>query len=175
MNAIYGQYEKPLLGEKPAYVRPPDMSIGDLTPIDSIIFEHACRIAIEQGDGVCISGEQMINDLKEQGISEAQVKETQEVLEGRSYVEVHYVIAPSASHVYDFRITTLGFDKFAHAGIPDYGMLCADVARCFVRDVQNGGTSSNHSVADELKRPFVIVDHIFETFAAKRLLPQTAD
>ena len=163
VNAIYGQYERPPLGDKPPYVQPEDKVIGDLTPIDSTIFEHACRIAIEQGHTVGISGDQMIDDLKAQGISKAQIKETHEVLEGRSYVEVHYVISDPSSHVYDFRITTLGFDKFAHVGIPDYGKLCGDVARCFVRDVQNGGTSSNHAIADELKQPIVIVDHVYQS------------
>lgn len=163
VNAIYGLYERPPLGDKPPYVQPEGKVIDDLTPIDSTIFEHACRIAIEQGNTVSISGDQMIDDLKAQGISEAQIKETQEVLEGRSYVEVHYVISDPSSHVYDFRITTLGFDKFAHVGIPDYGKLCGEMARCFVRDVQNGGTSSNHAIADELKQPIVIVDHIFQS------------
>jgi hypothetical protein len=170
VNAIYGQYERPPLGEKPLYVQAGGRVIDGLTPIDSTIFEHACRIAIEQGHTVSISGDQMIDDLKVQGISEAQIKETQEVLEGRSYVEVQYVISDSSSHVYDFGITTLGFDKFAHVGIPDYGKLCADVGRCFVRDVQNGGTSSNHPIADELKEPFVVVDHIFQSLGYNGLI-----
>lgn len=45
VNAIYGQYERPPLGQPPIYVH--DVLKPDgLTPIDSTIFGHACRIAL---------------------------------------------------------------------------------------------------------------------------------
>jgi hypothetical protein len=49
VNAIYGQYGKPPLGERAPYIGTDGLSINGLTPIDSTIFEHACRIAIEEG------------------------------------------------------------------------------------------------------------------------------
>jgi hypothetical protein len=122
VNALFGQFEKPRLGEQPPYVRPEVLNIGELTQIDSTIFEHACRTAIKQGHASIISGNQIVSDLKDMGISEAQIMETQEVLEGRYYIELHRVLAPP--HVYDFNITNFGFDQFARVGIPDYGKRC---------------------------------------------------
>jgi hypothetical protein len=172
VNLLFGQYDlasgKPPLGDKPAYVEPDVLSIGDLTPIDSTIFEHACRIAIEQEDTVSISGEQMGNDLREQGISEAQIMETQDILEGRYYVEVHRVCGPL--HVYDFTITTYGFGQFARVGVPDYGNLCADVAQCLVRQMQDGKNVSNVSVTETVKQPRIIVEHIIEELADLNLI-----
>ncbi len=125
VNAIHGQYNKPPLGEKPAYVRPEVLKIGDLTPIDCVIFERACRISIEQGHSDLISGKQLVMELGKQGISEAQIMETQEVLEGREYIEIYCVLGPP--HAYEFAITTTGFDQFARTGIPE---LSKTLCRC---------------------------------------------
>jgi len=156
LNSIYGQYSKPPLGQAPAYVRPDVLQMDGLSAIDSIIFEHACKIAIEQGHSIIISGERLVAELGPQGISEQQIMESQEVLEARLYIEVHRVMGPP--HVYAFAITSYGFDQFARIGIPDYGKLCGDVARELVRQEDK----TNTAVADELHQPILIVDHIFE-------------
>ena len=164
INAIYGQYQKPPLGPKPAYVRPDVLTIEELTRIDSIIFERACRIAIDQGDPDIISGKQLVSELGAQGISEAQIMETQDVLEGRRYIKLHRVIAPP--HALDFAITTVGFDRFAQVGIPDYGKICGDVARLLVREAEK----TNTGVAQALNQPIRIIEHIFESLAHNGLI-----
>lgn len=169
VNAIFGQFERPTLGEQPSYVRSDVLNIGELTRIDSTIFEHACQMAIKQNHADIISGEQIVGDLKDMGISEAQIMETQEILEGRYYINVQRVLGPP--HVYDFSITNFGFDQFAQVGIPDYGRICADVARCLVREVlQHNGQASKHSVAGELKQPLFIVEHILTILASNNLI-----
>jgi hypothetical protein len=166
VNAIYGQYEKPPLGAAPPYVRSEVLQIGDLTRIDSIIFEHACRIAVEQGHADGIDADRLIGDLNAQDISEAQIMESQEILEGRFYIELYSVMGPP--HVYDFKITTHGFDQFANAGIPNWGQLLASVARILVREViQNQGQTSKHAIADELQQPKFLVEHVFKVFKSK--------
>jgi hypothetical protein len=157
VNSIFGQYEKPPLGPKPAYVRPDVLTMDGLTRIDSVILEHACRIAIEQGHSVLISGDRLVSELAAQGISEAQIMESEEVLEGRYCVRIHRVMGPP--HAYDFAITTAGFDKFAQVGIPEYGKLCAEVARLLVREEHQ----SNTGVAQALSQPIRIIEHIFES------------
>jgi hypothetical protein len=54
----------------------------------------------------------------------------------------------------------MGFDLFAHTCIPEYSKLCADVGRCLVRNEH----MNNRSVAQALKLPLRIVEHIFESF-----------
>jgi TIR domain len=126
VNAVYGQYSKPPLGAAPAYVRPDVLQMDGLTPIDSVIFEHACKTAIEQGHSALISGARLVSELEPLGISEKQIMETEEILEGRLYIEVLRVMGPL--HAYDFSISSYGFDQFVQAAIPDYGELCASVA-----------------------------------------------
>ena len=171
VNAVYGQYNKPPLGNTPAYVRPDVLQMDGLTPIDSVIFEHACKIAIEQGHSMLIHGGRMVSELAPQGVSEKQIMETQEVLEGRLYIELYRVLGPL--HAYDFRITSYGFDQFVRSAVPDYGKLCADVGRLLVR----GEHETNHSIVQELQQPIRIVDHILETFEHNGLVKssQTMD
>jgi hypothetical protein len=164
VNAVYGQYHKPPLGSAPSYVRPDVLHLDGLTPIDSVIFEHACKIAIEQGHSTLISGERIVTELGPQGISEAQIMETEEILEGRLYIEVYRVMGPP--HAYDFKITSYGFDQFIQVSLSDYGKLCADVARLLVRSEDN----SNFDASQELKQPIRIIDHIFETLKHNGLI-----
>jgi hypothetical protein len=171
VNTIYGQYGKPPLGVAPAYVRPDVLKLEGLSPIDSVIFEHACNVAMEQGHSSLIHGERLVKELEPQGISEEQIMETEEILEGRLYIEVLRVMG--LPHAYDFAITSYGFDQFAQAGIADYGTLCRDVARLLVQEEHR----SNFTIAQQLSKPIRIVDHILETFKYNGVLrsSQTLD
>jgi hypothetical protein len=165
INAIHGQYAKPPLGPKPPYSgRHEVLAMEGLTRIDSIIFEYACGIAIEQGHPDSIDGARLVTDLGEKGISEAQIVETEEVLERRGYIEIDRVIGPP--HAYDFAITKFGFDQFAQTGIPEYGRICAEVARVLVCKER----VSNLSVAQALSQPIRIVEHIFESLESNELI-----
>lgn len=169
VNAIYGQYEKLPLGAAPAYVQLDILNIGELTKIDSAIFEHACHLALEQRHAVIISGEQLVTDMHKLGISEEQIMETQEVLDGRSYIEMLRVMGPP--HVYDFGITTTGFEEFAGVGIKDYARICADVGRILVRRViQEQGQTSKHEIAKELNQPLLVIEHILKVFESRGLV-----
>jgi hypothetical protein len=171
LNAMYGQYNKPSLGDAPAYVRPNVLKMNGLTPIDSVVFEHSCRVAVEQGHSTLIGGERLVADLAQLGISEKQIMETEEILEGRLFIKLLRVMGPP--HVYDFSITSYGFEQFVQGAIPDYGTLCADVGRLLVQEKQ----SSNFSIAQELDRPVRLVDHILESMEYSGLLKasQTMD
>ena len=164
LNAIYGMYEKPPLGTPPTYVQHDVAEIEDLTRVDSIIFEAACRKRLEQGMDPHIDPEWLIAAMAEKGISEEQIRETQEILENRGYIEVSRSMGPP--RLYGFRITSLGFDQFAHVGIPDYTKICAAVG---VRLVRNENMDSK-SMAEVTEQPLALVQHIFESLACNALV-----
>jgi hypothetical protein len=83
VNTSFGQFDKPPLGERPPYVRPDVLEIGDLTRIDSLICEAACRMAIEE-DSPLINPDPLVTSLAEQGVSESHIMETQEILANRA-------------------------------------------------------------------------------------------
>jgi hypothetical protein len=163
LNSIYDQYDKPPIGEPPPHLRDDTPTMGDLSRIDSTILEAICRIAIDK-EMPMIDGEPLVEKLKAVGISEAEIMESQEVLEGRNYIEVLRTMGPP--YVYSMKVTPMGFDHFAHACLPDYSKLCADVGRCLVRMEH----ISNRSVAQSLNLPLRIVEHIFESLKHNGLI-----
>ena len=128
-----------------------------MTTIDSVIFEMACRIAIE-ADNNLIDPARLVPAVAEKGVSETQIMESQEILEGRHYIELHLTAGPP--HVYAFSITLFGFDQYVQAAIPDYSQLCADVARLLVREECTG----HRDTAQALGQPVFLIEHIFRSF-----------
>ena len=155
LNSIYGQYDKPPIGEPPPHLRYDTPKMEGLAPIDGTILEAICRLAIER-EMPFVDGEPLVERLKKVGIEEAEIMETQEVLEGRGFVEVHRTLGPA--YVYSMKVTPAGFDLFAHACIPDYTRLCAEVGRCLVRQEH----MNNRLVAQALNLPLRVTEHIFE-------------
>jgi hypothetical protein len=158
VNAVYGQYDKPALGEPPVHVASTTPTLNGLTRIDSNILSAMCEIAIE-ADTPLVHASLLIERLRPMGITETDIIETQQVLEGRGLVKLHRVMGPE--HAYDLTVSPVGFDLFAHAAIPEYGKLCADVARHLVR----GEHMSNRALAPALNQPNRLIEHILESLA----------
>lgn len=154
VNSIFGQYHKPPLGSVPAHVQSKVFNIGGLSKLDSIIFDCACRIAVRQGHMQLVNASQLISELGNQEISESQILETQEILEGRGYIELFRVLGPQ--HVYDFSITSYGFGEFAQVGIENYADLCKAVARALVGRAE----MDNVSISQMLDQSLAVIDHI---------------
>jgi len=163
VNSIFGQYQTPPLGPVPGHVRSIALNIVGLTKIDSIIFECACKMAIEQGYSL-IEATQLVSALRRQDISESQILETQQILEGRGYIKPFRVVGPE--HVYDFAISDYGFNQFAQVGIENYPGLCANVARMLVRQEETEKTS----IAQRLNQPVLVIHHIFVALESKNLI-----
>jgi integrase len=167
-NAIHGQYIKPLLGDKPAYIREQLKSISDLRPIDSTILARACSIAVEQGHVDLIEANRLVADLKKEGIGEAQIMETQELLEAHYFIEPQPVLGPPSA--YDFAITTSGFEAFAQVGIRDYPAIVAKVSRYLVLNVSRTQGQYSNGIAQEVGQSVFIVEHILKALALRGLI-----
>ena len=163
LNAVFGMYDKPPIGERPAYVRPDVLKIGDLTRIDSVIFEVACRTALEQ-DNPLIAAEPLVAALKAKGISETQIMETQEVLDSRRYIKLYRAFG--SPHAYSFSVEPFGFLQFVQVAFPDFGKICADVAGMLVRSE----SFSHRSIARDLNQPVFLIEHVFRAFASNGLI-----
>ena len=163
LNSIYGQYEKPPIGEPPSHIVADTPAFDGLAPIDGTILKTICQIAIDN-EYPSVDGEPLVERLKELDITESEIMETQEVLEGRGLVEVHRTIGPP--YVYSMKVTPMGFDLFARECVPDYSKICADVGRCLVRKEH----MNNRSMAQALNLPLRITDHIFESFEYNGLI-----
>lgn len=163
LNAIFGVYDKPPVGEQPSYTRPDVLQIADLTRIDSVIFGTACRMALDD-ESPLVDPDPLIADLTPHGISETQIMETQEILDSRGYIELHRTMGPP--RVYSFSVGTFGFDQYLRVAIPNFNRILTDVARMLVREE----SMSHRRIAQELSQPTFLIEHIFRVLESNGLI-----
>jgi hypothetical protein len=163
LNAIFGVYDKPPVGERPAYTRPDVLQISGLTRIDSVVFETACRMALD-GDSEWVNANPLIAALAPQGISETQIIESQEILDSRGYIELHQTIGPP--HVDDFSVRHFGFDQYVRTAIPEFNRIYTDVARMLVR----GESMYHREIAQKLNQPTFLIEHVFRLLESNGLI-----
>ena len=155
LNAVYSHYTKPPLGQPPRYTQPAVLQIGQLNRVDALLFEKACRIAIQQGHTM-INDEPWLRELEGLDLTEEQIADSQEILDEYGYIERHRTLGPH--RIYAFSITTFGFQEFAKVGVPRFAELVNEVATYLRRNEQTTGDS----VAHELDQPLRVIEHIFE-------------
>jgi hypothetical protein len=163
LNAIHGQYEKPPLGQPPAYVRSNALAIAGLSKVDSLILESLCRKSVETGCAV-VDTASLTTTLTELGITEDELAESQEILRGRGCVELQIGFQQTVACA--FEITTHGFEQFARAAIPGYAALMDDVGR----RVATGENMDDRSIANATGQPPRIIGHILEMFSRRGLV-----
>jgi hypothetical protein len=160
--SIYGQYDKPPLGDSPPYAQTIIDVLPDLTKIDTLILKISCEKAIEVGHTL-INNEDIWPQLESLGISQTELFESAEVLSRRGYIRealfrINFVSA--------FIITLFGFDIYARAFITEY----TSIFEAVVFQIVNGGERHSDSIAQRLNQPHLIVEHIFDVLENKDLV-----
>jgi len=171
VRSIYGQRQKPDLGEPPAYTRLTLDAIPGLTDVDSFIFSLCCEELIRTGDTVMdrVLPQPILEKAQEQDIHEQDVLEILEILENRGYVEVRKVLGGS---IYSLKVPEYAFDEYVRTVLPDYDAIYRAVALKIVND----GSRSKQEIAQSLDQPTVIIDHILrEMWNSKRIRAMGAD
>ena len=168
IDTIYGYSDKPALGSAPAYMQNPIGQIPGLSKIDSLLLKMAGDKAIENGYRVCIKTQEMLSQAALQDISPYQFYESLAMLRDGYYLELHNTMGGEPSDpklremvrggVPDFSITIDGFEKYAKAYIPEYKAIVRDVHLQIV----NEGKSDSASIAEAIKQPLMVVEHVFE-------------
>lgn len=151
LNAIFGMYDRPPVGEPPAYVQESGPEYEQLSRIDGIVFTIACKRAVETASRF-IDREWLSSATKALGISEEQVMDCQDVMENRGYLELHRVIGPR--HIYEMTITESGFNQYARAQ-PEYKRAMETVGLMIVRD----GCDSSRRIAEKCDLPERFIEH----------------
>jgi hypothetical protein len=154
LAAIFGTSDKPPLGTPPSYTSHLAHTIGALTKVDSLVLRVACEEAIAKEYNLIDPEELYVKDGKPL-LPEDELNDAIEVLEQQLLVHCHHTIGGGLP---SFRITTHGFEKYAHACIPGYVDLVSDVASALV----NRKKESDQAIAADLGKPLFIVQHILQ-------------
>jgi hypothetical protein len=168
VDTLYGRSKKPALGSAPAYIQNPIEQIPGLSRIDSLLLKMAGDTAIENGYRVCIETQEMLSQAALQEISPYQFYESLAMLRDGYYLELHNTMGGEPSDlklrelvrggVPDFSLTIDGFEKYAKAYIPEYKTIVRDV----YLQIVNEGKSDSASIAEAIKQPLMVVEHILE-------------
>jgi len=163
--AIYGQYDKPALGTPPSYAKTVLDTIPGLTKADSLIMKLICEKAIESGN-MWINNLQIsdiLDDVKALGIPQGDFSDILKILSARGFLKVREQMGGEISI---FQITVNGFEKYAKTYLNNYDNLVKKIISCIVnRDILN-----NKMIADDLNEKQVIVDHVLELLASRKLI-----
>lgn len=161
LNSILGVYDKPPLGDRPAYARPGPETVPGVAPIDGLVFAQACRLAIAN-DLYIIPTEAICVPLAEQGISRDQVGESLEILAHRHYIDPLKGVKPMPG----FKITSFGFGNFLRSELPEFD---ATLARISVLLATNTADNTER-LATTLDLPLRTTAYFLDLLHAKGLI-----
>src|SRR5579871_865694 len=164
LNGIFDHHPKPPLGTPPPYTTSPVLPIAGLTRVDSLLFEKACRIAIDVGQTLINLDRWLVEAIDGLGLTEEQLAESQEILEEHQYIKRLRTGGPRK--VYSFKISVFGFQEFAKLGVPHFNGLVSRAAAMLVR----GEHMSGGSIARALNQLLRIAEHILEVLETNGLV-----
>src|ERR1035441_8129414 len=163
LNGIFGHYPKPPLGEPPQYAQAPTLRIATLNRVDSLLFEKACRIAIEQGHTL-VNLEPWLETLKDMDLTEEQISDSQKILKEYGFIELLRTMG--LVEIHSVSITLFGFHEFAKAAIPNFNGLCDQVGAMVVQEEEATGDWRSTAPGQPLR----LIEHILEVFENNGLL-----
>src|ERR1017187_4978126 len=155
VNAIYGHYEKPPLGNIPGYVASPPVRIAGLNRQDATVLKAACAKVISAGS-LYVVVDDILGGLSGAGLTENDLQDSLRILDTYGYIKGH----ESQVGIHLFEVQFQGMEAFARAVIPDY----ANIVRSVALQILNHKTESSVAIGEATAQPLVLVAHILTSF-----------
>ena len=154
--SIYGQYEKPTLGESPDYIDQ-EIYIPGLAKIDGQILKMICEVSIAKNDNF-IQTPGLLSKALAVGISEQEFLDSLEVLHDGMYIKGAASIGARGFHI--VQLTSIGMDSYLDTHYPDYQKTIRGVGL----EILNKETKDSDTLAKNLNQPHRIIEHVLERF-----------
>lgn len=156
--SIYGQKDKPALGNIPKYINSPVINILELTKIDNLALKHSCEYAIKNNNK-SLEFERVFLKNDSWNIPETELLESLEVLNREGYIRISRTLGSVV-----FSLTTLGIDKYATTYLKNYNGIQNDIISLLV----NEDISNNKELMDNLNQPQLVIDHILNSLELEK-------
>jgi TIR domain-containing protein len=154
--SIFGQTDKPPIGEQPAYARKATVTIGDLSRVDSLVLQAACELCLDDGNDLQFFATDVVGRAAKLDVPQADVGDSLAILAKRSYLK--HELADN------WFVTSSGFEEYLKAHRPDYEALL----KKFASNAVNEDMYQSEAFAESLKVPAVLLDHIVELFEDRK-------
>jgi hypothetical protein len=161
-NAILGVSDKPELGELPKYAKGIDPIIPRLTKLDNSIFVEMCRWAIIHSRPF-VQVSSILDVLYGNGISNADIEETLEILHTEGYIELSKMRPLELWHA---KITIYGMEEYLNLFFEKY----EEIKKSIMFLIINENVLENLQLQDRIKQSIIIIDHILELLKQNGLL-----
>lgn len=160
VRSILGARDRPEPGELPAYAR--SIALPGFDRLDTAVLQAAGDLAIETNRRM-LGSKEVLDRVRNVGISEEAFLESLEVLENKGYVIVHATIAPGILGRSAFSLTIAGLEEYVDAFVPDYG----DVQQGIIRTLANSEPNTAYGDMDTTK---LLNEHVLEMLASRGLI-----
>jgi len=152
--SIYGQKDKPPIGDAPSYVNSPVENIPSLIKTDNIVLKLSCEYALKENERVLNPGKIFLeNDSPK--IPESELLESLEVLDREGYIKLSRTVGAGFSH---YQLTTYGLEQYATAYLQNYHDIQTNIISLLV----NEEIASNVELMEKLNQPQLIIDHVLD-------------
>lgn len=162
VSSIFGQYDKPPIGEQPKYIDTIVDILPNLSKLDNVVFDLACSHIIDIGYNQ-ISAVDLFQSMSTVGYSQEDYYDSLEILDSDGYIKTQKVLDGKIPF---FSITTWGFDEYLRVKLDDYDSLINSVAFTIV----NKKIMDSQTIIAELGQPQLIIDHILNVLNNKGLI-----
>ncbi|MFN0102978.1 MAG: toll/interleukin-1 receptor domain-containing protein [Bryobacteraceae bacterium] len=166
LNAIYRQYEKPLLGPAPHYIHEATPLAADLAAIDLTLLLEMGRMVVAQGGSFDMSVD--AGDLyNKAGLTKEAITESQDMLRVRGYIKdlIKYLDSP----IFHCRLTDSGFGLIGPTVYPEYETAKGEIVRTLAMSVPRAKISA-HSLSALLARPQFVMDHLLAVLQSEGMV-----
>lgn len=162
--AIYGQTDRPPLGERPAYATSPLRTVPGLTRTDSLVLKILGDLAVEQGEAKLLSeADAIFARARELDLDQRQVEEALEVLAGDGYAAVPKAHGAGVSGILAAHPTEDGFEAYLVSYLDGYEDLARSVGYELVNHAEAAAPGSDE-LAERLGAPVAVIRQVLRIF-----------
>jgi hypothetical protein len=161
VSAIFDHRPKPALGTPPAYATSSETQIPGLSTIDTLVLRLFAEKALEKGSTLSIGTEERWLIVATKDVTREDYEDSLEVLDKRGYLERSKVVARIPPHL---SVTVAGLETYLRQYEPKY----AEIFRQVGLAILNEGLKNNYKIAEAVRQPRVVVDHVLRVMEMKR-------
>lgn len=153
VDTVFNRREKPRLGQPPKYTQIAVDSLPGLTDTDALIFIRACEQWLAGAHGISVG--ELFTNMADLQIPQDAFLESISILNDKGFIKGTKVIGGAIPF---FQITHYGFDEYLRRAFSAYEALYDQVCLAIL----NENLTGNRQIAERLKQPLSIVDHVME-------------
>jgi hypothetical protein len=168
VRSVHGETDKPPLGVSPRFASLIARKIGRLDRIDSLVLMLLGKEAVEDWGTLFRTSDFLRTATTTLECSDEAVYDSLEVLDAERYIKISRTLGPRPGNMSRFKLTGAGLEAYARAYVPDYARLGERLVACLANWPKESGTV--RELADQLDAPGLLVEHLIERLARRRLL-----